>query len=65
LLNAEKNAVALGREERTDGRTGSATVLAGGHGGILLWCSLAMVVAGLLFVIAKLLPKPPGAAPDK
>jgi hypothetical protein len=62
LLNDEKNAVNLGGEERTDGRKEDVTLFSGKRGGIVLWASLALVVAVLLFAIARLLPKPPDAA---
>jgi len=61
MLAAEKSAVALAAEERL--RTPSwleATPLAG-RAGWVFWGVLALVVAGLLLVIARLLPQ--GAAP--
>ena len=34
-----------------------------GTGGIVFWIVLALVVAGLLVVLARMLPRPPDAAP--
>jgi hypothetical protein len=40
-------------------------LFSGRSGGILLWSSLAAVVAALLFAVVKLLPKPPQAHENK
>lgn len=62
IIAAPKLVAALGAEEksRTDGWAKSA--LSGANGGVLFWGVLALVVIGLLGVVAKLLPKPPSAS---
>ncbi|HEX2854631.1 MAG TPA: hypothetical protein VHO24_15475 [Opitutaceae bacterium] len=61
ILTAEKSIPPLGSEEiaRSDGW--ARKILAGAKGGALFWTALALVVAVLLIVIAKLLPKPSAA----
>ena len=61
ILTAEKSIASLGAEEATrpDGAHGIS--LSGSRAGILFWGVLALVVVGLLVVVAKLLPKPPAA----
>lgn len=58
LLAADKSAAALGAEERLK-RSSWADSRKAGQGGVVFWGALAVVVAALLFVIARLLPKEP------
>ena len=67
LLRAERSAAAAGAEELTKG---GRTVLGEAvldHGGIIFWSVLATVVAALLFILARFLPKasnnPPASNP--
>ncbi len=62
ILAAEKSVASLGAEEQA--RTGgwADRALAGSRAGLLFWSVLALVVIGLLVVVAKLLPKPPASA---
>ncbi|MBL9203155.1 MAG: DUF3999 family protein [Opitutaceae bacterium] len=60
ILAATKEAATLGPEEPTSVEAWPARVLRGGNS-ILFWGALALVVAVLLSVVAKLLPKPPAA----
>lgn len=62
ILAAEKSVATLGTEETTPNRGWAATVLGGTRAGWVFWGALGLVVIGLLFVVAKLLPKPPGPA---
>lgn len=62
LLSEEKTPATLGRENGADGR-GARALFPGIRSGVLLWSALALVVATLLFVIARLLPKPPAERP--
>ncbi len=59
ILAAEKSVASLGAEEQA--RTGgwAESALAGSRAGVVFWSVLALVVVGLLVVVAKLLPKPP------
>ncbi len=64
LLGAEKSIATLGpeappvaKQPHPDSET------SGGNGGIAFWIVLALVVAGLLIVLARLLPRPPDVAP--
>jgi hypothetical protein len=61
LLAAEKNPVTLVAEEQLRAAPWSERELPG-TGGVLLWGILAVVVVGLLLVIAWLLPKSPPPA---
>ncbi len=56
MFIAEKNVATLGAEESLKGGTRTALGL---NGGVWFWGALALVVVGLLVVVAKLLPKPP------
>lgn len=56
LLDEEKNPAKLSEPVSSES---SAPLLSYLKGGVLLWSSLALVVATLLFAIARLLPKPP------
>jgi hypothetical protein len=58
ILLAEKSVAEPGAEEIARNEGWSFHVLAGAKGGILFWGALALVVVGLLVVVAKLLPKP-------
>ena len=62
LLAAQKIVAALGPEEKSRSDGWTKTALAGARGGVLFWGVLALVVAVLLVVVAKLLPKPPAAS---
>lgn len=57
LLNQEKSIAALGPEEPL--KSAPKLILSGIKSGIALWGALGLVVAVLLFVIARLLPKTP------
>ncbi len=59
ILAAPKNLAALGPEEKSRPDGWARTALTGARGGVLFWGVLALVVAVLLGVVAKLLPKPP------
>jgi hypothetical protein len=56
LLNEEKNSAKLSAPEAPKSEGPLFKYI---KGGALLWSSLALVVASLLFAIARLLPKPP------
>lgn len=56
LLSEEKNPAKLSEPSSSEP---SAPLLQFIKGGVLLWSSLVLVVASLLFAIARLLPKPP------
>jgi hypothetical protein len=58
LLSTEKSQPSLGPEERADGTASDKPGFLVQRAGVLLWGSLAMVVAALLFAVARLLPKP-------
>ena len=62
ILAAEKLAASLGAEEQVRPGGWADQALAGSRAGILFWGVLALVVLGLLVVVAKLLPKPPASA---
>ncbi len=62
LLAAEKIVPTLGAEERMTGSSFAQTLALAGKSGWLFWGMLGLVVAVLLAVIARLLPKTP--APD-
>lgn len=62
ILAAEKSVATLGAEEPARSGGWADQALAGSRGGILFWGVLALVVIGLLVVVAKLLPKPPASA---
>lgn len=58
ILAAEKGKASLGAEERLKaGGWGDGSGW-GGKAGWLFWTALGIVVAGLIFVLARLLPKP-------
>lgn len=59
VLAAEKSVAGLAPAEKLHGDGWQRTMFASGRGGILFWGVLALVVAVLLAVVAKLLPKPP------
>jgi hypothetical protein len=61
LLTADKAVAELGTEEPLR-KTSWAEGQVPGHGGIIFWGILAVVVIGLLAVISRLLPKPPASA---
>lgn len=61
ILAAEKTIAVLGAEETTGPDHTHGISLSGSRAGILFWGVLALVVVGLLVVVAKLLPKPPSA----
>ena len=56
LLSADKAPAALGAEEQLQ-KTTWAEGGTRGHGGVIFWPILAVVVAALLFLISRLLPK--------
>jgi hypothetical protein len=56
LLAADKSTAKLADEEQLK-KTSWAESQTPGSGGIIFWGILAVVVVGLLFVIARLLPK--------
>ncbi|MEO6246659.1 MAG: hypothetical protein ABIQ12_14630 [Opitutaceae bacterium] len=62
ILTAPKIAATLGPEENARPEGWAKHALAGASGGALFWAVLALVVMGLLGVVAKLLPKPPAAS---
>ncbi|HMD62139.1 MAG TPA: DUF3999 family protein [Opitutaceae bacterium] len=57
LLTSSRAAAHTAAEES---RGGARNPFAGINGGIVFWGALALVVVALLFVVARLLPKPPG-----
>ena len=62
ILAAEKFVATLGPGESARAGGWAEKALAGSRAGMLFWGVLALVVLGLLVVVAKLLPKPPGSA---
>ncbi len=62
ILAAQKIVAALGPEEKARSDGWAKNALGGARGGVLFWGVLALVVAVLLGVVAKLLPKPPAAS---
>jgi hypothetical protein len=62
ILSEEKKPAVLSQENGADGR-GARAFFPGIRSGVLLWSVLALVVAMLLFLIARLLPKPPAKKP--
>ncbi len=62
LLGAEKSIATLGPETPVAKHPRPDSEVPGGTGGIAFWLVLALVVAGLLIVLARLLPRPPDAA---
>ena len=58
ILSAEKAKATLGPEESLKG-TPLGESLAGTNGNALFWGVLVLVVAALLFVLTRMLPKPP------
>jgi hypothetical protein len=60
LLAAEKNEVKPGPEEVL--KPGAVRRLSSGQAGWIFWSALGLVVAGLLFILARLLPKAPAEA---
>ena len=63
LLGAEKNIATLGPEAPVGKRSHRDSEMLSSAGGIAFWIVLAVVVTGLLIVLARLLPRPPDAAP--
>ncbi len=61
ILAAEKSVASLGAEEQARAAGWSGQPLAGARGDVVFWSVLALVVVGLLAIVAKLLPKPPSA----
>ena len=61
LLAADKSVPELGVEESLKGNSLAQVIALAGRGGVMFWVGLAAVVAVLLVVIARLLPKPPVA----
>jgi hypothetical protein len=59
ILAAEKSVATLGAEEPMRAGGWGGQWLAGLSAGWIFWGALGLVVIGLLFVVAKLLPKPP------
>jgi hypothetical protein len=59
LLAADKSVPVLGAEESLKGNSLAQVIALAGRGGVVFWIGLAAVVAVLLVVIARLLPKPP------
>ncbi len=57
LLTSGRSIARLSAAEQS---TAGRNPFAGINGGYVFWCALALVVVVLLFVVAKLLPKPPG-----
>ena len=60
LLGAEKTLATLGPETPVEKSPHRERKEPSGTGGIAFWLVLALVVAGLLLVLARLLPHPPG-----
>jgi hypothetical protein len=58
LLAAEKGAASLGPQDGP-GKASAAAAAVTEHAGAIFWVVLALVVAGLLVVVARLLPKTP------
>jgi hypothetical protein len=65
LLSDKRIPVNSGPEERTDGSSASRTRFMERSGGLLLWSTLAAVVAVLLFAITRLLPASSDVPPGK
>jgi hypothetical protein len=66
LLGTEKAVASLGPEEQLKEASWREQFGTTGKGNVLLWGVLALVVAGLLIVIVRFLPKSPGpSAEDK
>ena len=63
LLGAEKSIATLGPEAPVGKQPHRGSEMLGGTAGIAFWIVLALVVAGLLIVLARFLPRPPDAAP--
>jgi hypothetical protein len=64
VLTVEQAQASLGTEERSGDAGWTEHIPLMWRGGVLLWTSLAVVVVGLLVIIARLLPKaPPPAGP--
>jgi hypothetical protein len=61
ILAAEKNPATLDPEVTARQAGWGASLLGGARSGIVFWGVLALVVATLLVVVARLLPKPPPA----
>ena len=61
LLGAEKSIATLGPEASVTKQPRPDSETPGGTGGSAFWLVLALVVAGLLLVLARLLPRPPDA----
>jgi hypothetical protein len=64
LLAADKAVAKLGPEEQLKESSWREEFGTAGKGGVLLWGVLGVVVAGLLVVITRLLPKAPAASPE-
>ena len=63
LLGAEKKIAALGPEALVAKQSAHESEAPTGNGGLVFWIILALVVAGLLLVLARMLPRPPDAVP--
>ena len=63
LLGAERSIATLGPEASAGKQPHPDSAKLGGNGGIVFWIVLALVVAGLLIVLARLLPRPPDTTP--
>jgi hypothetical protein len=57
LLRAERTAATLGPQEGTDSKTERITQTLSGSARYIFWGILGLVVAGLLLLISRLLPK--------
>ncbi len=56
LMAAEKGKAAAGPEQALRGPSWSGSGMLAGNAGVVFWVALAVVVAALLFIIARLLP---------
>lgn len=61
ILGAEKTITTLGNEMPVEKTPLRAPEAPSGSGGIAFWIVLGLVVAGLLLVLARMLPRPPDA----
>ena len=61
LLTSSRNVAQLKPGESSPAKTGGWNPLTCANSGYVFWSALALVVVVLLVVVAKLLPKPPGA----
>jgi hypothetical protein len=63
LLRAEREVATLGPEAPAGKQPHRESETPAGSGGIAFWIVLSLVVAGLLIVLARMLPRPSDAAP--